>query len=242
MNNQMNDEKAINAKMFKEVNKKSDKLIDLFLIGYFVFGLSLAFWYDTWILAIAVGGLSVGLYFLSKKMFPENNLHHYVASAVTAIFMAQFIYQMHGLFEMHFFAFIGAALMITYQNWRVLIPVAIIIAVHHGLFAYLEYMGNEDVFFTTEAYDMDLKAFVFHIVLAVIILFICGLWSYNLETTTKKNTKNMVLIENLNDTMMKNMEYLSMLAENQTDFDVEVSDDDMMGELIAKIKENSRKG
>ena len=32
--------------------------------------------------------------------------------------MAEFIYQMHGLFEMHFFAFIGSAILITYQNWK----------------------------------------------------------------------------------------------------------------------------
>jgi hypothetical protein len=119
--------------------KKSDSLIEMFLGLYFVAGLLLAFYYDTWLVAVAVGGSCLLAYFISKKMFPTSNVHHYVASTVLGIYMAQFIYQMHGLFEMHFFAFVGAALMITYQNWKTQIPVALVVVAHHALFGYLQY-------------------------------------------------------------------------------------------------------
>ncbi len=225
-----------NNRFFKEIYAKSDRLIDIFLLSYFAFGLILATWYGTWLVALVVGGINTIAYFAAKKLFPNGRLNQYVASTVVGIYTAQFIYQMHGLFEMHFFAFIGATLMITYQNWKALLPVSVVVALHHGLFAYLEYAGNKDVYFTTEAYDMDLLAFSFHIFLAVLIFLICALWSYELEKRTKLNTQNLIMVEGLNNTMMKNIEFASALANGDTSQKMEVKPGDMLGDMLLKIQ------
>jgi len=233
MNTKMAD---YNNRFFKEIYAKSDKLIDIFLICYFLFGLILATWYGTWLVALVVGGINTIAYFSAKKLFPATRVNQYVASAVVGIYTAQFIYQMHGLFEMHFFAFIGATLMITYQNWKALLPVSLVVAVHHGLFAYLEYAGNKEVYFTTEAYDMDLLAFSFHIFLAVVIFVICSLWSYELEKRTKLNTQNLIAVEELNNKMMMNIEFASALALGTIPQKMEVENDDILGEMLLKIQ------
>jgi len=233
MNTKMAD---YNNRFFKEIYAKSDKLIDIFLICYFLFGLILATWYGTWLVALVVGGINTIAYFSAKKLFPDTRVNQYVASAVVGIYTAQFIYQMHGLFEMHFFAFIGATLMITYQNWKALLPVSLVVAVHHGLFAYLEYAGNKEVYFTTEAYDMDLLAFSFHIFLAVVIFVICSLWSYELEKRTKLNTQNLIAVEELNNKMMMNIEFASALALGTIPQKMEVENDDILGEMLLKIQ------
>jgi hypothetical protein len=75
------------------IKKRSDKLIEIFLGLYFLVGLLLATYYDTWLIAIVVGGLCLGTYFLTKKLLPNSTVHHYVSSAVLGVFMAQFIYQ-----------------------------------------------------------------------------------------------------------------------------------------------------
>src|SRR5690242_12144691 len=91
-----------------QIESKSDWLMNFFLAGYFVVGLMLAFFYDTWWVAVGVGGLSLLGYYSAKLFLHGSNLYQYVLSAVLAIFMAQYIYQMHGMFEMHFIAFIGS--------------------------------------------------------------------------------------------------------------------------------------
>ncbi|MEL7533221.1 MAG: sensor histidine kinase, partial [Bacteroidota bacterium] len=88
------------------------------LVGNFLFGLFLASFYDTWLIALNVGLLNLGAYWSSKYLLPDTKIYQYVGSAVLGIFMAQFIFQMHGLFEMHFFAFISSSLLISYSNWR----------------------------------------------------------------------------------------------------------------------------
>ena len=88
-----------------EVKKRSDRLINYFLASYFICGIFFAFYYDTWLIAVGVGGLSLLAYYGVKIALPGSNLYQYVLSAVFGIFMAQYIYQMHGMFEMHFFCF-----------------------------------------------------------------------------------------------------------------------------------------
>jgi two-component system sensor histidine kinase/response regulator len=162
------------------VKERSDRLTNFFLPGYFLIGISLAFFYDTWLIAFGVGGILLLAYYSVKIALPESDLYQYVLSAVLGIFMAQFIYQMHGLFEMHFFAFIGSAVLITYQKWKLQIPMLLIVLVHHAVFGYLQNAGSTEVYFTRLEY-FDLLTFSIHILLAGAIFFICGLWAHLLD-------------------------------------------------------------
>lgn len=168
-----------------EVKERSDKLMDYFLACHFLVGLALAGFYGTWLIAIGVGGISILAYYSAKKALPDSDLYQYVLGTVLGIFMAQFIYQMHGLFEMHFFAFIGSTLLITYQKWKLQIPITVVVVVHHGILGYLQNIGYSQVYFTQLTY-FGLQTFTIHIVLAAIIFFICGLWAYQLRKNNER--------------------------------------------------------
>ncbi len=172
--------------VFSDLNKKSDRIINYLLLVQFLFGIFIAFFYDTWLVAIAVGGSCLVLYYAAKWLFPEYVLYQYVLSAVSAIFAAQFIYQMHGLFEMHFWVFISSTIMIIYRNWRLQIPLILIVIIHHGTFAYLQYIGIKEVYFTQLDY-MDFTTFVFHGVLAAAVTGISGGWAYMLYNQAIKD-------------------------------------------------------
>jgi two-component system sensor histidine kinase/response regulator len=163
-----------------EVKKRSDRLMNYFLIGFFLVGLALAFFYDTWLISIGVGGISLLAYYSAKVALPESCLYQYVLSVVLGFFMAQFIYQMHGLFEMHFFAFIGSAILITYQKWKLQIPLVIVVIAHHASLGYLQDMGFSKIYFTQLDY-FTLQTFIIHVLLAALVFFICGLWAYQLK-------------------------------------------------------------
>jgi len=229
----------------REINKRSDKLIEIFLIGYFLFGLVIAALYDTWFIAIAIGGILLAIYFLSKKLFPDGNVNQFVASAVVGIYMGQFIYQTHGLFEMHFFAFIGATLLITYQNWKVQIPLTLVIILHHAIFGYLQYKTflqstDSRVYFTQLNY-MDLQTFIIHCFLAVIILTICCLWAYDMKKRTSENAKNILAIEELSSNFSKNLEFANMLAHGVYDQAAEVDGNDPFAAVLLELQSKLKK-
>ena len=163
-----------------KVKHKSDRLMNYFLVSFFMTGLLLALFYDTWLVAIGIGSLSLLAYYSTRFLLPRSNAYQYIVSAVLAIFMAQFIYQMHGLFEMHFIAFIGSAILVTYQNWKLQIPLAAVVIVHHASFGYLQYIGYDKIYFTQLDY-MTLQTFIIHGILATVVFFICGLWAFQLK-------------------------------------------------------------
>jgi len=163
------------------VNKRSDRLINYFMIAFFLAGLFFATFYDTWNIAFGVGGTALLAYYSIKWALPNSNLYQYVLSVCLGVFMAQFIYQMHGLFEMHFFAFIGSAILITYQNWRLQLPMLIFVVIHHLGLNYLQSIGYGETYFTSLDY-LAVRTMSLHIALTAVIYFICGLWSYHLNT------------------------------------------------------------
>ena len=174
-----------NRLLFLGVKERTDRLMNYFLWGYFIIGLIFAQFYDTWLIAFGVGGLSLLAYYSVKYLLPSSDLYQYVLSAVLGVFMAQYIYQMHGLFEMHFFAFIGSTLLITYEKWKLQLPMLIVVMFHHAVFGYLQNSGVSGIYFTQLDY-FDLQTFVIHILLSAMIFFICGLWAYLLRKSNER--------------------------------------------------------
>nr|WP_121273384.1 response regulator [Pedobacter schmidteae] len=184
-NNHSTNSDSQNRLLFLGVKERTDRLMNYFLWGYFIVGLIFAQFYDTWLIAFGIGGLSLLAYYSVKYFLPSSDLYQYVLSSALGIFMAQFIYQMHGLFEMHFFAFIGSTLLITYEKWKLQIPMLIVVMVHHAGFGYLQNSGVNGIYFTQLDY-FDLQTFVIHILLSAMIFFICGLWAYLLRKSNER--------------------------------------------------------
>ncbi|MCW3126873.1 MAG: arcB 3 [Bacteroidetes bacterium] len=213
---------------YSQIKRKSDRWINFFLFGFFIFGLILAPFYDTWFVALGIGGLSLTAYYSTMLLLPDSDLYQYVLSAVFGIFMAQYIYQMHGLFEMHFIAFIGSAMLITYQKWKLQIPLAVVVVVHHAVFAYLQYVGYEKVYFTQLDY-MSLQTFIIHAVLAVVIFFICGLWAHQFRVFSRAHSEQSYEIGRLQEEERKKDQLLKAEAEIK----------ELNGSLEIKVKERT---
>jgi signal transduction histidine kinase len=167
----------------------ADKVNEALLLAMFLFGMFIAPFYDTWLVASAAGSLCLIAYYATKKLLPGSDLYQYVLSGISAIFAAQFIYQMHGMAEMHFWVFISSTILIIYQNWKLQIPLILIVVIHHGSFAYLQFAGYKEIYFTQLDY-MDLTTFIFHGVLATCVCLVSAYWSYTLNKRTIQGAIN----------------------------------------------------
>jgi len=189
----------------QEVKQRSDRWLNYLLGLYFVIGLLIAGYYDTWWVAIIVGSSCLAAYYSAKVLVPHSALYQYVLSAVLGVFMAQFIYQMHGMFEMHFFAFIGSAVLITYQNWRLQLPIFMVVLLHHGIFGYLQDSGYKEIYFS-QSESFDLAAYTIHILLTVFIFFVCGLWADQFKQYSNTQIEQTLLLADLQSQAVVNEE------------------------------------
>lgn len=222
---------------FREINEKSDAIIKFTLWGYFAFGFFLAFFYDTYLIALVSGGLCLTAYFLTKMILPDSGWHRYLASVLVGVFSAQYIYQMHGLFEMHFFFFVGATLLITYQNWRLQIPLLLFVVIHHASFAYLQYTGMKEIYFTQLDY-MDLQSFLFHAGIAGVIIFISGYWAFDLESRTMREFKAVNTLAKQLTNVKSNIAFAEEISRGNLRTDLEVSEEDELGRSLLRMRKN----
>lgn len=192
-------------KLSAEVKKRSDKLMDYFLAAYALAGIGLSFYYNTLSMALWSTTLCLLAYYSVRYLLPKSTLYQYVLSAVFGVFMAQFIYQMHGMFEMHFFAFIGSAVLITYQNWRLQIPILIVVGIHHATVGYLQNLGVEG-YYVTQADNLDLQTIIIHLALTCVIFFISGLWAYQLDKYGKIQVMQAIELGELHKEALLNLE------------------------------------
>jgi methyl-accepting chemotaxis protein len=226
-------------KAFQPVYEKSDRIMSVVLIFYFVFGIGIAMFYGTWLIAISVGPLCLAAYFITKTMFPNHTVSQYVLSGIFAVFSAQFIYQMHGLFEMHFFFFVGSAFLITYRNWKLIIPLLIITVIHHSWFAWLQYSGHKEIFFTQLDY-MDLQAFIFHVALAGVIMGICAYWAFDLGRTTITEAQKTLALEKQVANVKSNIAFAEAITTGNLENEQKVDENDELGKSLIKMRDSLR--
>jgi signal transduction histidine kinase len=200
-NSQTNHLNVLTAAEEREVLRstylKADRLMAYFIYGYFVMGVLLALYYDTYLMAFGVGGLCVATFWVVNRLLPGTQFARYVTSGLFSVYVAQFIYQMHGLFEMHFMFFVMCTIMIIYQDWKVMVPGTLVIVVHHTLFATLQNLGYEQVYFSQLDY-IGLSTLAFHYGIVVMQVAVCGVWAYLLRERTLADARHLKTVSELN--------------------------------------------
>jgi methyl-accepting chemotaxis protein len=229
---------------FDLIDRKSDRIIELILVVYFVFGIFLSFFYETYLFGFVMGGLILIAYFLTKALLFQYKVHHYVGSAAVGLFMAQFIYQMHGLFEMHFTAFIGLIVLLTYQNWKTLIPLSLIVVVHHSAFAYVQYLGvvndipeYRQIYFTQLDY-MDLQTFLFHASLYAAGTVIAGVYAFRFRKESLAKIQDIEKLNNSQRQVESNIIFAGQIAEGNFNSNYSPEENDQLGQALLKMRDS----
>ncbi|WP_136667774.1 hypothetical protein [Flavobacterium sp. H122] len=172
------------------MTQRSDTIINYILAIYYLFGIAIAYKYDTWEIGIGVGTLNLIIYYSTKFFLKKSKAYQYILSVVLAIFMAQYIYQMHGMFEMHFTVFIASTILIIYQDWKLQLPLTFLVVLHHGGLAYLQnniYTDPKGLQVYFSQVNFDTETFLIHVVLAAVVFFMNGYWAYYFKEHSKNH-------------------------------------------------------
>lgn len=229
---------------FNSIYKKSDKVIDVLMACYFLFGVFLAFFYDTWLVGLGVGFLSILLYYGTKFFFKGKVINQYAVSLVLGIFMAQFIYQMHGLFEMHFTAFVAVIALSSYQNKYIFLPLTLFIVTHHSIFAYVQYLGvindipsYQQIYFTQLEY-MDFETFLFHAGIFAVGTVIASVYAHNAERQTIANAENTLRLQLIDDQTKINIGFANEIAARNFSYEYTINENDELGSALVNMRDN----
>ncbi|WP_375561974.1 PP2C family protein-serine/threonine phosphatase [Bernardetia sp. OM2101] len=208
-----------------KVQEQADKISDKFVIISFIIGFFLAPVYETWLFSFITGGCALGIYLIARFILQNKFQARMLISIVYAVFMLQFIGQMHGMAETHFFFFVNAALLIIYQDWRIMIPYAILTVGHHSILAILqvaygmESLGQYFISYNGVTLEGETVAHVtafqlaIHFTIVSIMAVVCGWWAILFRKNSMFLMKNQRKIQVKNERLITSEEELKQNIE-----------------------------
>ncbi len=117
---------------------KADRVMLVVLWVCQLFSLGLAVWFGTWMQALLVGGGTLAVMHGLHAMIGGTRLFRCAMGAALMVMSILHINQSMGTVEMHFSIFVLLAVLIFYRDWLPIVVAAVVIAIHHLLFFYLQ--------------------------------------------------------------------------------------------------------
>ncbi len=126
---------------FFEHYRKADRIMLALIWLMFLFSLGLAFWHDTLMQAVVVGGATSVLLTALYRAIGGSRVMRCALGAGLMVMAALHINQAQGLIEAHFGIFALLAVLTFYRDWLPILVAAATIAVHHVVFHALQHQG-----------------------------------------------------------------------------------------------------
>lgn len=130
------------------IAEQADKIMLFALWALFVFSLALSPLHDTWHLSIVVGGLAAGVPTALFFKKPGALITRCAVATSIMVFAALNIHQANAQTELHFGIFVYLAFLLCYRDWRPILVAAIVVALHHLSFRFLQDLNYGPVCFT----------------------------------------------------------------------------------------------
>ena len=126
---------------FLEHYRKADRIMLALIWLMFVFSVGLAFWHDTLVQALIVGGGTSMLLTALYRAIGGTRVMRCALGAGLMVMAALHINQAEGVIESHFGIFALLAVLTFYRDWLPILVAALTIAVHHVVFHALQHQG-----------------------------------------------------------------------------------------------------
>jgi len=116
----------------------ADRVMLVTLAALLLITLGVAGATGTWSIALAVGLPALAIPALIHRLAPGTLVSRIAVACALMVFSALAIQQTQGLTEVHFSIFALLAFLLYYRDWRPILAAALLIAVHHLSFNYLQ--------------------------------------------------------------------------------------------------------
>lgn len=222
---------------YEKINQHADKIIMGFISGFFVLGIFLSFFYDTYLIAIVMGGTSLAVYLLTRAFMPNSLFVRMLASFLFWNFGLQYLFQMQGLYEMKFIFFIGLTVLLFYEDWKVILP-ATIYAVVTLVFLY----AYRDTEFVKSHFqnmqDLSILSFMIHIVSITFYAALCMWWANIQHAQTRESAIAAVQMEKQLGMVDVNISFADYISQGNLKAQYNAENPDALGRSLINMRES----
>jgi PAS domain S-box-containing protein len=220
---------------YDKVYFQADGIARYFIIGFFVTGLLLSFFYDTYLVAVIMGGASLAAFFLIQTFAPGTQFLRYITSFLFWNFGLQYLIQMHGLYEMHFVFFIALTVLLFYEDWKILLPATI-----YAMFTLVAFYYYKDTTFfkdyLPDTQNTTLTSFVIHLGLIIFYAGLCLRWSVMQRDQTHESAIRAIMMERQLNMMNINIQFADSISQGNYKVDYPSDQSDKLGQSLLNMR------
>jgi methyl-accepting chemotaxis protein len=151
----------------------TDKFMRWVLLGSWVVSLIYASFYDTWVQAFVIGFIIVAPSVLMIQLNAGQSITRHIVSIALILQVALHVQQLNGMVEAHFGFFVVIAVLFAYKDKWVFLTAALVTAVHHILFYFLQVSGTSILLF-----NPDNLSFLIVLQHAAYVIVECSMLAY----------------------------------------------------------------
>lgn len=222
---------------YDKITSQADRISTVAIIGFFGLGLILSFFYKTYLVAIILGGSSLGLYLLLRAIAPGSLSLRLVTSFLFWNFGLQFLTQMRGLYEMKFIFFIALTILLFYEDWKVILPATL----YTLLTLSLLYLYRDSEFVATYfSYTKDISsiAFIIHILSVSFYAGLCMWWSVLQHRQTRESAQQAIMMERQLDMMEVNVSFADGISQGNLKAAYGSENPDKIGSSLLNMRDS----
>jgi methyl-accepting chemotaxis protein len=221
----------------EKVYEAADRTMHNFIAGYFILGILLSQFHNTWTIGLGVGGAFFLIYFVTYKFINHKPTLRYLISFLLWNYPLQFIMQMHGMYEFFFFYFISLTALLFYENWKLTLPTTLYSLITVGLIYYLQQIGFESILLV-ESQVYSITSLSIHVTLVVFYAGLCIVWSRVQEKQTEESAINQVAMEEKLFHMEANIKFAEDISHGNLSADYILEDTDDLGNSLMNMRKS----
>lgn len=150
-----------------------DRIMLWVTVGAWVMSLLFATRYDTWLLAIVLGGLLTAINWFAIRVINQPGLTPCIIAVVYMLFVSLHVHQLHGMIEAHFGYFVFLAALFIYLSWVPLIWAAGAAALVHVVIHMMQHAGVPIYLFPDHMHSWAIVAMhAFYVVIETAVLVV----------------------------------------------------------------------
>jgi methyl-accepting chemotaxis protein len=220
---------------FDRVGKQMDRITTGTIIGYFLLGVFLSFFFDTYFFAFIMGGVCLGVYFILVAYVPHTKLIRVVTGLLYWTFGIQYMLELQGLSEAKAAFFVAITMLLLYEDWKIIIPATVYtIATYIVLFVhqdsdfvrtYLHQIGH----ITPTSLFLNVFSLVFYSVLCM--------WLAKVKNAqTKRSAVSSAIMENQLKLVDINVDFADSISQGNLKADYKTNQIDKLGQSLLNMR------
>ena len=222
---------------YRLINRRGDRWMAFAIALSFLLGCFFAASNDTWKEALAIGGGVAAVYLVLRITSRKKPWHRFWGSAALGVFSALFLHQLNALPQTYFFPVLAALVVISYEDWKLILPLGGVVGVHAVLFAWLQYDGVEGVMYTrSPAGYMGSYTFLFHLGLNALMIFLCAFWAGTLQKRGLEGWRRRKFLDMQMAKVEGNIALARSIAEGNLDSEVAAAEDDALHDSLLEMR------